>query len=185
MIKGFDIFETRSSFLYHDVNTYSPVYKSFYSTFEVGQGKLRIPGVYLEQINQVAGILEQKIDCDTDFIIYDFLSNEESRIFIQNTYEENDDILKEYFPIAECDSNKALLLGISSANEDQIFIENSNLFSDGKRYKLLANNIFEFISKISYVELSSIGYGISGYNQLFKEWNDTNWKVKSGNSETK
>jgi hypothetical protein len=182
MVKGFDIFETRNNFLHEGVSIYPPIYKLFYSTFEVGQGKLRIPGVFLEQINQVAGILEQKIDSNIDFIIYDFLSLQESKVFIENTYEKGDHILENYFPIAECDSNKALLVGINSTNNDQIFIENTNLFADGKRYKFLANNIFEFISKISYIELDNIGYGISGYDQLFKEWNDANWKVKRDSS---
>jgi hypothetical protein len=181
MIKGFDIFETRNNFLNGGVDTYPPIYNLFYSSFEVGKGKLRVPGVYLEQIDQVAAVLEQRIDSDIDFIIYDFLSLQESKVFIESTYEKNDDVLENYFPIAECDSNKALLVGINSTNRDQIFIENTNLFADGKRYKFLANNIFEFISKISYVELDNIGYGVSGYEQLFRKWNDTNWKVKHAN----
>lgn len=179
MIRGFDIFETRKTFLEDNTPNLPPIYKLFYSTFEIGKGKLKIPGVYLEKIGQVAGLLDQKIACDVDFVIYDFLSIAESEIFIHNTYDSNDKVLDSFYPIAECNSNKTLLVSIDEVNRDKIFIENTNLFANGERYKLLANNIFEFIPKISYVELDKIGYGIMNYHQLFKEWNDDNWRVKA------
>lgn len=178
MLKGFEIFETRENGFMETIEKFPPLYKIFYSTFNIGQGKLKVPGVYLEQINQVAGIFEQKIDCNMDFVIYDFLSFEEANIFIHNTYEKDDDIRNLFYPIAECDSNKAVIVGTHADNLDQIFIENTNLFSDGSRYKFLASNIFEFILKISYTEMERIGYGINSYSQLYKEWGDFNWKVK-------
>ncbi len=178
MIKGFEIFRTRNSYLLSEINIYPPFYNKFYSTFEIGQGKLYSPSVYLDQIKQIAGIVDQKIDLEVDFVINDFLSFEESKIFLQNSYEADDEIHGKFYPIAECDSNKAILIGIDKSNSDQVFIENTNLFSDGSRFKYLASNIFEFITKISFVEMEQIGYGINSYNNLYKEWNEKFWRVK-------
>ena len=178
MIRGFDIFKTREKFLNVNNSSLPPCYNLFYSTFEIGINKMVIPGVFLEQAQQIAGLLEQKINSDVDFVVYDFLSIEESNIFIKNMYEDEEDILGNYFPIAECDSNKSLLVGVNDLNKDQIFIENRNLFSDGERIKFIAKNIFEFVTRISYVELNSIGYGIRGYSQLYKNWYDSEWRIE-------
>ena len=177
MIKGLEILKPRYSSISNQELPYPPLYKLFYTVYEIAKGKLKNPSVYLEQINQFAGIMEQRIDCEVDFVLYDFLSMDESKIFIENTYTDLSH-LKEYYPIAECDSNKALMVGLTPEIADQIFIENTSRFSDGSRFKFIARNIFEFMPKVSLVELEKIGYGIKGYSSLYKNWGEDFWRVR-------
>lgn len=178
MLSGFDMFKTRDKYLVLEESRLPLLYRLFYSTFVVGRNMHQVPGVYLESINQVAGVLDQKISAVTDFIVYDFLSFEESTIYSSNSYQDGDDVLKQFWPIAECNSNKTILVGVNPENYDKIYIENMDLFADGSRFKFIASNIFEFITMFSYVERSNIGYGIEDYSCLYKEWNELNWKIK-------
>lgn len=177
IVRGCEIFKTRRDYLAsRDDISLPPIYKAFYSTFEVGRGKMQVPGVYLPQIDQVAGILNQKISTPWDFILYDFLTIEESKILVANTYDKNDPSIEKYWPIGECDSNKNLVVCKDHLNQDQIYLENLTLFADGDRYKLLSKNILEFMTMISYVENEVIGYGIKDYSVLYKKWTEGFWR---------
>ncbi|NBA85754.1 hypothetical protein GVN16_08290 [Emticicia sp. CRIBPO] len=178
IIRGFDVLRTRKEFLKFEDSRLPILYKCFYSTFEVGINRLHVPGVLLTQINQVAGILNQQIETEYSFTLDYFLSIEESITLADNSYEKDDLCRNDFWPIGECGSNKNLLVGINSENNDIIYLENLNLFSDGKRYKFLADNIFEFITKISFIKMESPGYGIMNYNELYKEWGEDFYRIK-------
>lgn len=188
ILRGFDIFKTRQNSINSNDEFVSPhsfalLYKTFYETFEIGRNKLNVRGLYLTQINQEVGILEQKIDASEDLLLYDFLSIQEGYELIANAYEADDPIHGKYlWPIGDCASNKTLLVGLGQGEyPDKIFLENTSLFSDGSRFKQIAANIFDFVIKISYVELENLGYGIAGgYSDIYRKWGEDYWRITTG-----
>jgi hypothetical protein len=183
---GFDVLKTRP--IDDEVDSNIPaqfplpkLYKVFYETFETGYNKMHVPGVLLPDINQVAGMLEQIILSDLDILIYGFLSIKEAKILLDNTYETDDIIHKDYWPIAECTFNKTLLVGISQDNSDAIFLENTSLFEDGSRFKFVAKDIFSFMKLVTYCQSDEIGYGIASYSQLYKNWGEEFWRIRDTN----
>ena len=185
ILRGFDIFKTRQNSINSNDEFVSPhsfalLYKTFYETFEIGRNKLNVRGLYLTQINQEVGILEQKINASEDLLLYDFLSIQEGYELIVNAYETEDPIHGKYlWPIGDCASNKTLLVGLGQGEyPDKIFLENTSLFPDGSRFKQIAANIFDFVIKISYVELESLGYGIAGgYSDIYRKWGEDYWRI--------
>lgn len=183
ILSGFDVFRTRNLEnginLSEQGNNLPPLYKLFISTFHIERNKLDINGCFLPQTKHVVGILQQVYLPMPDLLVVeDFLSISEGKIVMENAYGKDDSIHKEgYWPVAECALNIIMMVGTKQENLDQIFIENTSLFSDGSRYKFVSNNIFEFVRGMVFVEYDRIGYGIGGYGELYKKWGESFWRV--------
>lgn len=111
--------------------------------------------------------------------LYELLSLEESINAMKNAYSNDDEIHKMGFAmIGECIDNISLLVGLSNDNADNIYLENSSLFPSGDRFLFVAQNIFEFIRMLSLVEREYIGYGLTGYESLYRNWGEDFWRVR-------
>src|SRR3989338_1193792 len=66
-----------------------PIYTVFYETFDIGKNKMNVPSLFLEQVGMEVGMLEQRIDSEIDFVVYDFLSIEERKSYTTKSISES------------------------------------------------------------------------------------------------
>src|SRR3989344_1818414 len=141
-----------------------PIYTVFYETFDIGKNKMNVPSLFLEQVGMEVGMLEQRIDSEIDFVVYDFLSIEESLVFQRNAIDDFQES-SEFWTIAECDSGKFLVVSKGPQNLDEIHLINPTKFADGSETKKISDNIFQFMGILSYME-------------LYKKWGEHFWRVQ-------
>lgn len=156
-----------------------PIYKVFCSTFEIGRNKMKSIEVYIDSANRNFNIgLLNYSGKYSDYIgLYEIFSLSES-IEVHKIISGQENQIHGYIPIGECFDNNLLLLGVNNSETDKIYLENPNLFPNGERNVEISENIFSFVKELRMLEKDVIGYGIEGYNQLYRTWGEEFWRIK-------
>lgn len=159
-----------------------PIYFSFLNLFQVGKEQRMLAHVYLdERYNEKLGVthcVNEKYP-ETVFLGGLFLP-EESMEIMSRVYSFDDPIHKEdLFLIGEdASGHNIFMVGKGEHNKDQIFLESTDLsFPGGQRITMLFDDVYEFMRSFLIVEIG-IGYGVD-YDQLYKNWGEDFWRVKS------
>jgi hypothetical protein len=182
--RGLELFSVRE-----DINSVSfdggslpPIYKSFVLNYEASRSKGVNPVLYLDdRYDEKMSLVRLRYIENPDYVSFGcFFSLEESIEIMSFAFNENKDLLKNYRLIGEDASGHYFLaVGLNKNNLDQIYIESSDLsFPGGERFTLIAQDIYQFINRLAFVEMEDgIGYGVE-YSQLYKNWGEDFWRVR-------
>ena len=153
----------------------SPIYKVFIENYIIGRGKFKLFKYFDNRFNRKRDFLIRAYrPHDLYLLIYELFSIKEIIDVMNNKnidYELID--LNKTIPIGECDGSRLLFVGIDSDNLDKIFIEDESS-ETGK--KLLAQNIFDFVSEIEIFYEDSI----KGFKPelFYKNITEDFWRIK-------
>ena len=155
--------------------SFSPVYKVFIENYFVGRGKFKKFEYFDNRFNKKRDFLIRAYrPQELYLLIYELFSIKEIIDVMSNKNIDFNLIdLHKTIPIGECDGSRLLLVGIDSDNLDKIFIEDESSES-GK--KLLAQNIFDFVSEIEIFYEEKI----KGFKPelFYKNIKEDFWRIK-------
>jgi len=153
----------------------SPVYKVFIENYFVGRGKFKKFEYLDNRFNRKRDFLTRAYrPHDLYLLIYELFSIKEIIDVMNNKNIDFDLVdLHKTIPIGECDGSRLLLVGIDPENLDKIFIEDE--FSKSGK-KLLAQNIFDFVSEIEIFYEDNI----KGFKPelFYKNITEDFWRIK-------
>jgi len=160
-----------------------PIYKSFISNYKVGRETTLKPIVYLDsRYNEKLSVARLIYIPNPGEIVFGcFFSVEESEEIMSRLFVEDRSLLNDFMLVGEDGTGHYfIMVGISEENMDQIFIESADKsFSGGERLTKVSNDIYNFINDFAFVEMEQgIGYGVE-YSQLYKNWGEDFWRVRS------
>jgi len=134
---------------------------------------------YNEKYSTTLQMYEAEYVTDKRIAFHNFWKLEKIIPNMKSIYnQEGDDKIEieKYIGLGECSNQGIILLGISEANIDQIFIEYN---VQEPRIKKVENNIFEFLRNYR-IELSQIDLpGESNKESLYRNWNENFWRIKN------
>jgi len=185
--KSFHLFEPRSLTEKLDVELFEtensvklPVlYKEFLKSFHINKV---LPEVYLmPEFKDTFGIgrfyYVPKIE---DLFLGEMFSLEKALEVRNRLYVKEDEVFSQgYFPFGEDSSGHFILMvGIGENNYEKIYVESPDQsFQEGERFTLLANNTFEFIRGLEYIEREKLSNDVQ-YTQLYRNWGEDFWRVR-------
>ena len=155
-----------------------PLYKIFLETFQVGRRKTIIPNnysYYNKRLEMIRNFGKFKYYPDEDVLIGEFFELAELIPIMVDIYPKEDEIWEMgLLLIGENDMNHSFMVGINEDNQDQIFLERSDLHP---RLVFIANNIFELIRGFSIQPQERL-LGQYKFNQLYRNWGEDFWRVR-------
>lgn len=154
------------------------LYKTFCSCFELGDSNLD----WQEYLNPKSGYLNP-----SGSIKYEPMENKRELFFHGlfnleelkqdwRTYSKSSKEYQEFglLRIGDIGVGGGLFLGVSSDKTDKIF---RVVWDWNENFELLANNIFEFIRDLIFVE-DGANMEAYKYSQLYKNWGEDFWRVR-------
>jgi hypothetical protein len=152
-----------------------PIFRVFVETFDFGKDKL-----FFEKLKRDDGFR----DLETyDFIgdeyvaLYHFFSLQDSLKIMNEVYSDEDEVnALKYFLIGEGGFSYYYLVGLEGEMQDKILLDT---FVGEPRFRVIAENIFEFLSRIKIEEMeedSLIRLGLK-FSDLYKKWGEDFWRA--------
>lgn len=183
MNSGFDLFTARNEDSQIDIAsleaqnnfTLPPLYKLFIEIFMTGEKYVRREQYFEPGYKDLFDCKSYNFYFEGENIGFSHFIEIEKSFQIYSSGSLSDrDYQNRYFPIGSADGS-GLCLGTLSQDADKIFWDRS----DGNPPKLVAQNIFKFVSeiKIAPVQKDSL-YGNIELSQLYKNWGDKFWRVR-------
>jgi hypothetical protein len=154
-----------------------PIFSAFVETFEVGKDKLFFEKLILPGDNGFLDLETHRFVDDNQVVLYHFLSLEDSLKFMNEVYSDEDEInALKYFLIGEGGFSYWFLVGLEGEMQDKILLDT---FVGEPRFTVIAENIFEFLSKIKIEEMEEDSLIRLGYkfSDLYKKWGEDFWRA--------
>lgn len=164
--------------------TLPPIYKLFVSVYDVPSVIDLHYNFFSKTHGKVVNFGEIVLGIGVNFYINNFIEIGKIEETLLNLYpnghEDSEFVYTDgLLPIAGCTPNNTLLLGIHEYNLDKIFYED---FDEPKKYRFIADNIFELLCKINIrPELIN---GLESYDAIYKNFNEDFYRIREKGSPT-